>query len=119
TYYYKISAVDALGLESPQTTATSTTVTLPLADIYIYPNPLTLAPSAEVVFGGLSGNETIRLYTLTGEFLTSAQPQGTIQWKWNTRNAAGQQIAPGIYLYLLTRPTGEKRIGKIAVMGKI
>ena len=118
-YYYKVSALDAAGLESALTAATAVTVAFTLADVYVYPNPVLLVPSAEVVFGGLKGNETIRLYTMTGEFITSTRLQGAVQWQWNARNAAGKAVAPGIYLYLLSNPAGDKRVGKIAAIGKI
>ncbi|MFA4967198.1 MAG: T9SS type A sorting domain-containing protein, partial [Candidatus Margulisiibacteriota bacterium] len=87
-----------------------------LPDAFVYPNPLTLGPSAQVVFGGLSGNETIRIYTMTGELVNSIQLHGATQGTWNATNSAGNSIARGIYIYLITRPTGEKRVGKIAVI---
>jgi thermitase len=116
TYYYKVSALDASGLEGTLSAQTSITVTIGIADAYVYPNPLVLGASAEAVFGGLSGNEIIRIYTLAGELVNSKQLQGAQQWNWHATNAAGKGIARGVYLYLITRPDGAKRVGKIAVV---
>ena len=117
TYYYKISAVNALGLESTQTTATSIMVVFAIADIYIYPNPLVVTAGAALTFASLSGNETIRIYTISGELVLSTTPSSGTTWNWNAKNTAGKLVARGVYIYLITRPNGEKRVGKVAVIG--
>lgn len=117
TYYYKISALNALGLESTQTTATSITVVFALADIYVYPNPLVVTTGAALTFASLSGNETIRIYTISGELVLSTTLTSGTTWNWNARNTANKLVARGVYLYLITRPNGEKRVGKVAVIG--
>jgi len=116
-YYYKISAMDALGFESPQTTATSVTVVFALADINVYPNPLVVTTGAALTFTSLSGNETIRIYTISGELVLSTTLTSGTTWNWNARNLANKLVARGVYLYLITRPNGEKRVGKVAVIG--
>ncbi|HTY13051.1 MAG TPA: S8 family peptidase [Candidatus Omnitrophota bacterium] len=116
TYYYETGLVDAAGLISGLSAAASITVSFSLDDIYIYPNPLTTGTTAEVNFGGLAGDENIRIYTISGQFMASGFPQGQTQWKWNARNFAGNQAARGIYLYLISRPGGQKRVGKIAIL---
>jgi len=117
TYYYKISAMDALGLESPQTTATSIMVVFAIADINVYPNPLVITTGAALTFTSLSGNETIRIYTISGELVLSTTLTSGTTWNWNARNTANKLVARGVYLYLITRPNGEKRVGKVAVIG--
>lgn len=86
-----------------------------LSDILIYPNPFKLGTSAGVIFDGLAGDERIRIYTIAGELVTSYQVQGAQSWTWDVKNSAGNQVASGIYLYVVTNNAGQKRIGKIAI----
>lgn len=117
TYYYKVSAVDAAGLESSQTTAASVTVVFTIDTITIYPNPFVIRTGSTLTFDGLNGTETIRLYTISGEQVIAVTISGATSWNWNGRNTGNKQVARGVYLYLITRPTGEKRVGKFAVIG--
>ncbi|MFH1259069.1 MAG: T9SS type A sorting domain-containing protein [Elusimicrobiota bacterium] len=91
-------------------------VTNNLSDIVVYPNPYKKGMSSGIVFDGLSGGETIKIYTIAGESVIEQQSEGLQKWIWNTRNSSGEMIASGIYLYLITSKGGQKRIGKIAVI---
>ena len=117
TYYYTVSAVNALGIESAQTAATSIIVIFAVADILVYPNPFVASTGATLTFASLSGNETIRIYTISGELVFSTTLAGATTYNWNARNAGNKLVARGVYLYLITRPNGEKRVGKLAVIG--
>ena len=61
---------------------------------------------------------TISIYTISGEFVTSIDHDDDFdgsEW-WDVRNGRGQEIAPGLYIYVVETPTGEKKIDKFAVV---
>ena len=87
-----------------------------MSNILIYPNPFKFGSSAGVIFDGLKGNETIRLYNIAGETVSAQPVLGASTWIWDAKNSYGKQVARGIYLYLITNSSGEKRSGKIAVV---
>ena len=35
---------------------------------------------------------------------------------WDLRNGQNEEIAPGLYIYVVTTPTGSKKIDKFAVV---
>ncbi|MFA5103739.1 MAG: S8 family serine peptidase [Candidatus Margulisiibacteriota bacterium] len=122
-YYYKICAYDLGGLESPfsDIACAATDDTLPEAGNYdisrilIYPNPFTGSTSG-VTFDLLKGDEVIRIYTINGELVTSSSVVGSSNWLWNVTNLSGNPVARGIYLFVITNGSGQKRAGKIAVV---
>jgi hypothetical protein len=87
-----------------------------LEDILVYPNPFKLGSSAGITFSGLAGNERIDLFTIAGESVLSYQVQGFANWTWYAKNTAGNTVARGIYLYLIRNNSGQKRLGKIAIV---
>jgi len=61
---------------------------------------------------------TISIYTISGEFVTSIDHDDDFdgsEW-WDVRNGRGQEIAPGLYIYVVETPSGEKKIDKFAVV---
>jgi hypothetical protein len=61
---------------------------------------------------------TISIYTISGEFVTSIDHDDDFdgsEW-WDVRNGRGQEVAPGLYIYVVETPTGEKKIDKFAVV---
>jgi hypothetical protein len=60
----------------------------------------------------------ISIYTISGEFVTSIDHDDDFdgsEW-WDVRNGRGQEIAPGLYIYVVETPSGEKKIDKFAVV---
>ncbi|MFC1540536.1 S8 family serine peptidase, partial [Candidatus Margulisiibacteriota bacterium] len=117
TYYYKIAAYDMYGFESSLSDAISASVdaALPSILLNVYPNPFTIGSSGGVAFAGFNGDERINIYTIAGELVISRQLVGEAVWTWDTLNTAGRQVAPGIYIYMVRSPAGEKTVGKIAI----
>ena len=37
-------------------------------------------------------------------------------WAWDVRNMEGEEVARGIYLWIVTNSAGERRTGKIAII---
>ncbi|MEW6097252.1 MAG: PQQ-binding-like beta-propeller repeat protein, partial [bacterium] len=83
-----------------------------LKDAYAYPNP---SYTDEVCFAGLTENTTIRIYTIAGELVYEQEDfdKGRV---WRCRNLAGERVASGIYIYILTNDKGEIKKGKIGII---
>jgi len=57
----------------------------------------------------------IKIYTLAGELIAEGTLPTRGEWIWNGRNQEGNKVASGIYLYIVTDPSGEK-LGKLTVI---
>ena len=60
----------------------------------------------------------ISIYTISGEFVPSIDHDDDFdgsEW-WDVRNGQGALIAPGLYIYVVETPSGEKKIDKFAVV---
>ncbi len=93
-------------------------------EIYVFPNPLRNGvgiPGEEgktVVFTNLPPESSIRVFTTAGDDVaalpTELQEGGQIRWQ--TRNDAGEEIAPGVYLYKVSMPSREAYWGRLVVI---
>ncbi len=89
-----------------------------LSGVRVYPSPYKIGdPPNGVIFDQLAGNETIRIYTISGELVRSQNVSGA-SWTWNIKNDSGQLCARGIYPFIISNPDGDKRTGKIAIINK-
>lgn len=89
-----------------------------LSEVFSYPNPCYPAKGQVVKIVGLPQNtQRIDIYTIAGELVRSFE-KGEFNFTaiWNCRNNSGQEVARGIYVYLIITDDGEKKIGKIAVI---
>ena len=87
-----------------------------LQDLKVYPNPFRpLDGHQGVMFNGLT-DAKIRIFTPVGELVREAQVIGVGGWLWDGKNEEGEEVARGIYIYLITDNAGNKKIGKIAVI---
>jgi len=57
----------------------------------------------------------VKIYTLAGELIAEGTLPTRGEWIWNGRNQKGNKVASGIYLYIVTGPSGEK-LGKLIVI---
>ena len=93
-----------------------------LSDVYVYPNPY--KPNSpgrfqadRITFKKLTGEATIRVYTITGELAATLNKTDSFDdYEWDATNDAGQKLASGVYIYLITNPAGEKAKGKFAII---
>jgi hypothetical protein len=93
-----------------------------LRAMMVFPNPYQPA-GRDIRFGGqgvvfdqLPKDAEIKIFTLTGEEvieLHGLNDSGRVLW--NACNAAGEEVASGVYVYLATGG-GTKKIGKLAVL---
>jgi hypothetical protein len=126
-YFYKLSAVDTHGNESPyafvQPAGTVDVVPDPgmPARIQLYPaTPNPISQRAVIRFD-LPAAAKVRLafYDAQGRVVREAvkfqqMPAGRHEWFWDARDDAGSRVAPGVYFYTLH--TGSKALTQKAVV---
>jgi len=99
--------------------------------IYAVPNPLRTGKSAlqdpnyhnfpgDVVhFVGLTDDATLRVYTLTGDLVFTAENHDptTRNIIWDTRNQKGREVASGVYIYhVLDHKSGGDAYGHLVII---
>ncbi|MCX6142918.1 MAG: T9SS type A sorting domain-containing protein [Ignavibacteriales bacterium] len=111
TYYYKVSAVDISGNESPYTAVSVLTgidnvggVPTEFALGQNYPNPFN--PSTEITFAiPKQTNVKVVVYNLSGAEIATLVNQsmsaGNYRAVWNGRTDDGRTVASGVYFYHL------------------
>jgi len=129
TRFYSVVSVDEHGHQSgrPNITKHNKNVAAveKMQEVFVVPNPFNI----ESGFGGKVGAEdkigfyglpkecTIRIFTYAGQLVETIQhnePVYTTAWFQVTRNE--QEIASGVYLYVVTTPEGDKFSGKFIVV---
>ena len=87
--------------------------------INFFPNPFLPAQGhTEITFFQLPINPSLRIYTVSGEFIIELQPltQSPDLITWNGENQSGQDVASGIYIVVLTATGEDPRIAKLAII---
>jgi len=88
-----------------------------LESLIVYPNPFKPGVShTKITFAALTEQATIRIFTLAGELVKKQDVSGQYSWNWNVKNTDGDELARGIYIWVVINPAGEKRTGKIAII---
>lgn len=93
-----------------------------LDDVRIYPNPWmpndnnsdTGTQATGIVFDNLTTSTTIKIYTISGQLVKEESIQES-SWSWDGRNAAGNPVFSGVYLYLLSNES-ETKTGKLTII---
>jgi hypothetical protein len=82
-----------------------------------YPNPWRADRGyvQQVTFDQLSGNTTIKIFTVSGH-LVRTLTTGSLSTTWDINNDSGDRVASGIYIYLATNDQGQKAQGKVVVI---
>jgi hypothetical protein len=133
-YFWKVSALTIAGETKwcnqsyyrfmTSTATPSTGNCLNNENIYFYPNPFN--PDTEIgnIRYSLSepGDVTIRIYDVSDErviTLISAEPTAAateLSQEWDGRNEREEVVANGVYFYIIESNSGEKGVGKCAVL---
>lgn len=91
-----------------------------LNNVIVYPNPYKPSTSAArvVTFDNVTaGALRLKIYKLTGEIVYDAQHDGaTGKVQWPVVDNGNNPVASGLYLYVISDPSGHKVKGKIAVI---
>ena len=88
-----------------------------LENLIVYPNPFKPGVGhTRITFAALTEQATIRIFTLAGELVKKQDVSGQYSWDWDVKNTDGDELARGIYIWVVINPAGEKRTGKIAII---
>jgi sugar lactone lactonase YvrE len=103
---------------------------MPAADlrqVTVYPNPYRPGSAGMqgdgilgrgVVFSGLTGRATVRIFTIAGELAAElTQENGTGVLIWDTATDQGDKAASGVYLYVIDSPSTREEIkGRFSII---
>ncbi|MBP7653636.1 T9SS type A sorting domain-containing protein, partial [Candidatus Dependentiae bacterium] len=110
---------------------TSTAPSVNAANVIVRPNPFKPNDDIDetgrnyfsgnansgIIFDNLPANATIKIYTLRGALVTEKSLNNTTsnKYQWDVKNDAGREVASGVYLFVVTSPTGHKT-GKFVIV---
>jgi|GEM_PF-917033 len=90
-----------------------------MEDVAVFPNPFfPEVGNGLVTFGGLADGSTVFIFNLTGDLIREIpMPQNNLnQAVWDGKNARGNEVASGIYIFLARNEQGLSKVGKVAVV---
>jgi hypothetical protein len=125
--YYAVTSVDENGVESGKSNITFHRKNVKsvenLGKVHVVPNPFSVSSGFEgfgqegaVGFYGLPEKCTIRIYSYAGQLVETIEHDEAVfstAWFQVTRNR--QDIASGVYLYVVTTPKGDQTTGKFII----
>ncbi len=95
------------------------TAAINLSRALAYPNPFRAELGhSRIVFSFLTAGAQVRIYDVAGGLvrdLTDENGDGQIYWD-GVKNDSGEDVASGIYFYLITDPDGRKEKGRLGVV---
>jgi hypothetical protein len=96
-------------------------ITLTLPAILVYPNPCYLNKGQdEVKIANLpSPDSKVDIYTISGELVRNLDDETEIIGStatWDLKNDDGENVARGVYLYVVSDKSDNKKMGKIAII---
>jgi hypothetical protein len=107
TYFWRVSTDNA--------TWTSPISFSSVPKIHVFPNPFNAAAGDQgVTFTNLPQNSEIIISTISGTHVRRVNGVGPNDWFWDVKNDSGQDIAPGVYMYLIDYEDGSAN-GKVIV----
>ncbi|MEK6645856.1 MAG: TIGR03790 family protein [Candidatus Firestonebacteria bacterium] len=89
-----------------------------LVEAHVYPNPF--KPSlghTNIYFTKLTDRTRLRIFNVAGELIYDVEkstPNG--EFEWNAKNSGGENIASGVYIYMITNDKGHIKKGKLAII---
>jgi len=88
---------------------------------FCYPNPFVSGKGEQkITFDSLTQNARLRVYTIAGELVYDSGMQDTTDYNrklpWFVKNDSHENVASGVYLYLITNPAGQTKTGKVGVV---
>ena len=121
--YYSVTSVDNNGIESGKTNIFRHEKNIgsveKMTKVHAVPNPFVVGGQEkdQIGFYGLPRKCTIRIFSYSGQLVRKIEhdvPIYSVAWLQVTRN--DQDIASGIYFYVVTTPDGQKYSDKFIVI---
>jgi hypothetical protein len=116
---YRLTAValNRLGAVSPSSAIEFEVSDEETPSVKVFPNPWDVRRHAghPVTFEGLPDGARVKLFSLAGHWIqTVAADAGSA--RWDMRNASGNPVASGVYLYIIEGPRHSPIRGKLIVI---
>lgn len=91
-------------------------VSADFSTVKVFPNPWKKDKhnGRDIVFDNLTANSTVKIFTVSGHLVRELTGNGTVAW--NLQNDKGDAVASGIYVYVVTDNSGNKKRGKLAIV---
>jgi len=108
-----LNLIGGIGAGGSRTAATD------LASAHAFPVPFRPAQGhTKITFTGLTAQSTVKIYTVSGELVkTMGKSDGlTDSLPWNARNEKGENLASGIYFFLIQDVSGGIRRGQLLII---
>jgi ligand-binding sensor domain-containing protein len=105
-----------MGLSQYHTAYTRPAVNL--ENVFGFPNPFILGVHPRFIIDKLADKATVRFYTPEGILVRNISSSLILgsRAEWDGTNDRGEQVASGVYLYLVTTEDGLSTMGKVAVI---
>ena len=96
-----------------------------ISNISVVPNPYIISSrfnesenGNRIRFTNLPQQCTINIYTVSGEFVKSIDHNDNFKGSvfWDLKNTSSENVAPGLYIYMLETDNGLSKVGKFAVV---
>lgn len=125
--YYAVTSVDDKGNESGKTNLMQFTKKVgaveKLGKVYVVPNPFVsksgfAGDDTKIGFYGLPAQCTIRIFTYSGQLVETIEHDSPDSYstEWFQTSKNDQEIASGLYLFVVTTPEGDTFKGKFVVI---
>ncbi|MBU1752803.1 DUF11 domain-containing protein, partial [bacterium] len=87
-----------------------------LKNVVVYPNPcITEKHGYQMYFANLTQNSTIKIFNIAGELVKEIAVDNPTEI-WKIDNDDGERVASGLYIYLITDPASNRKVGKMAII---
>lgn len=97
-----------------QGSALVTVISFDVSGAYAYPVPFKSTQASIIHFKNLGSSAKIRIYTPTGRKVFSVETNSDT-YDWNVKNSSSENIASGVYFYVIESPEGKKD-GKLIIV---
>jgi hypothetical protein len=116
-YWIAVSVVDSSNYTFGPAQARVTFLAGNLASSRAYPNPWRSDRhrGMPITFDQLTDDTTVKIFTLSGRWVKTLDP-GITSTTWDLTTHKGDKVASGMYIYLLSSGSGEKKTGQLHII---
>ena len=115
-YGLQVIAENSDGVLSAPAQANVTLVAVDLSNVQVFPNPWRKdRHTGPITFGHLTTGSVVKVFTVSGHHVKTL-PRSDATVTWDLTNENTEQVASGLYLYLITAGNGQQRHGKLSVI---
>jgi hypothetical protein len=93
-------------------------VSTSLAGVKAFPNPWRSDKHANmsITFDGMPAASAIKIFTVSAHEVKELSADSNGSALWDRTNDSGEQVASGVYIYLVIDPQGNHTSGKLAII---